>query len=905
LLGFAASATVGTFTSARAESLPNGVERALLGSSGYVRGWSVTAFEREAHDGSADERTTKTKASVQLTNSDGALTLESWFKPASTASNTVVATGRLSLKSDLQGWLLLKVPGRLAVAIDGKPMLRRDTPLAYARGWHAVQLQLPAGIHSVELTSRFARETWSLTARLLDENGSAPAGAQWWLPSSAAKTKTNSEPFGVQVKFAESAPIGLALEIGAPAGTLVTSPEPVTITIALPGASPARVLSAGRWPRDDSPSAYTLHLGPIDELVQLMPHTDGALSIEVRVGKYRVTRALHLSKAALLAWRHAIELRHGLATRTGDSLDVIGASLQVAEQDLAGAMLDNRGLQEIERITSRVERLTQSLTQNQMPWQGAGIHELAWRASADSSLQRFALQAPAHVGDGKPRPLVVVLHGYNGTARHALDAFLDVTSGASEPKVDGYVLAPAAHGNAFYRGPGERDVLEILDWALQALVVDKSRVTITGASMGGTGTAEIAFHYPDRFAALSPLCGYQSYFVRRDTALQPLRQWERKLMHRFSPASSAEAGRYLPMYLAQGLKDKPLENSKVLTARYKELGYSLVEDWPDLGHAVWKRTWAKAGLFPWLSQKQRVEDPPRITLVATALRHGKSHWLNLTDLDPQAEVSRIDAEFKPGNVLVVFTKGVEGFAIGPTAKMDGTQALQVTLDSTKLVVPARTPLRFHREGGVWKAGAFEGAATRKSVHVEGPWSDLWSERLAFVYGSLRSTTAGTNASVARALAAPTGGVDYHYPVVSDREFEAPQFGDMVPILIGSSSDNTWLAQWAKRLPIAVESDSIVLGTHRYKGDRVGAVFVYPNPDHPSSMIGVVTAPTTEGLWQMTLLPLLLPDFTVFDTRITPSAGQPIVGRAGKVLAAGFFNADWSLPARVNDPLDEN
>jgi pimeloyl-ACP methyl ester carboxylesterase len=501
--------------------------------------------------------------------------------------------------------------------------------------------------------------------------------------------------------------------------------------------------------------------------------------------------------------------------------------------------------------------------------------------------------------------LVIVLHGYNGTARRILDAFLDGTSEDTQPKVDGFVLAPAAHGNAFYRGPGERDVLEILDWALQALEVDKSRVTITGASMGGTGTAEVAFHYPDRFAALAPLCGYHSYFVRRDTALQPLRQWERKLMHRFSPASSAEAGRYLPMYLAQGLKDKPLENSKVLTSRYKELGYKLVEDWPDLGHAVWKRTWAKAGLYPWLSEKQRVEDPNRVTLVATALRHAKSHWLSVTELDPQAETSRIDAEFKPGNELAVSTKGVEGFVIGTTARFDRTRTLSITVDGTALSVPGQPPVRLYRERGVWRPGEPKASAMRKAIHVEGPWSDLWNERLAFVYGSQNPATIGTNASVAKALAAPVGGVDWQYPVLSDREFDSAQYSDRVPILIGNPADNYWLGKWAKQLPLVVENDSIVLGTHRYTGDKLGAVFVYPNPEHPSSMIGVITAPTAEGLWQVTQLPILLPDFTVYDARISPSAGQTVLGRAGKVLAAGYFNADWSLPTRVNDPLDDN
>jgi hypothetical protein len=196
-------------------------------------------------------------------------------------------------------------------------------------------------------------------------------------------------------------------------------------------------------------------------------------------------------------------------------------------------------------------------------------------------------------------------------------------------------------------------------------------------------------------------------------------------------------------------------------------------------------------------------------------------------------------------------------------------------------------------------------ALRKAAHVEGPWPELWNESLAFVYGSLNPATVGTNWNVAKAMAEPAGGVDYQYPVVSDQEFNAWHRQDLVPVLVGTTSDNALLSKWAKRLPIEVDREALVFGGRRYVGDRVGAVYVYPNPDHPTTMVGVVTAPSAEGLWQATLLPMLLPDFAIYDAGVTPAAGQPILGRAGKVRAAGFFNADWSLPARVNDPLDEN
>jgi poly(3-hydroxybutyrate) depolymerase len=893
-------------TSAPRAETTGGYERFLLGESGTIPGWLVTAVNRETAslEGEAHPRNGPGDTSVLWVAKDGWLGLEPFFKPRTSGMNIVNATARLSLTAPLNGWLLLRVPGTLLVSIDRKPALHREAPLAQARGWQAVPLRLEAGVHAIELTSRFQRESWGLTAEVIDESGRAPAGAQWWVPFRAAPANKSADPFEVTLQLIDEAPFGLGLELSARNGTRVTKPAPVTVAIKSRKTQFARTLGAAEWPSAASPvSSQHLNIGTIGELLQLVD-TDDVWAVDVRVGADHVSREVQLSSSALLAWQASITALAAPSTQPRQALDVSRASLQSAQRELSLALVENRASREVQRLTERVTRLADALTRHTSPWAMPGIHQLAWRASADSSLQRFALHVPASIDDGRPRPLVVVLHGYNGNGKRALEAFLDTTLEATSPKVDGYVLAPDAHGNAFYRGPGERDVLEILDWAVQALAVDKTRVSITGASMGGTGTAELAFHYPDRFAALSPLCGYQSYFVRRDIALQPLRQWERRLMHRFSPASSAESGRYLPMYLAQGLKDKPLENSRVLTNRYKQLGYSLVEDWPDLGHAVWKRTWAHAGLFPWLSQKQRAEDPSRVTLAITALRHASSHWLSVTELEPQLELARIDAEWRSTNVLAVITKGVRGFAIGSTSRFNASEPVQVQIDGAQLSLPAHSPLRFYLESGKWIQGEPEKTPLRKSVHVEGPWPDLWNEKLAFVYGTLDAATVGTNSSVARALAAPVSGVDYQYPVLSDEEYIRAKRFDSIPILVGTPADHRLLSKWGKKLPIVVEKGAVILGNRRYEADRVGAVFVYPNPENPASLVGIVTAPTPAGLWQSTLLPVLLPDFTVFDARTAAAAGQPILGRAGRVLAAGFFNADWSLPERINDPLDE-
>jgi hypothetical protein len=105
-------------------------------------------------------------------------------------------------------------------------------------------------------------------------------------------------------------------------------------------------------------------------------------------------------------------------------------------------------------------------------------------------------------------------------------------------------------------------------------------------------------------------------------------------------------------------------------------------------------------------------------------------------------------------------------------------------------------------------------------------------------------------------------------------------------------------------PIRVDGDSVVVGSERIKGAELGAAFIRPNPKHPESYVAVVEGVDALGTWRSLSLPDLLPDFVVYDSRVAPSRGQVLL-RSGSLRAGGFFENDWSLPAKVNDPLGVN
>ena len=137
-------------------------------------------------------------------------------------------------------------------------------------------------------------------------------------------------------------------------------------------------------------------------------------------------------------------------------------------------------------------------------------------AACTVPLGRYFGVAPAwHDGD-PPRPAVIFLHGSGGSGATA------VTDPAlADPIVErGYVLlAPTGqkrpgHDGDYWstgRRPPIRDerafLQQVLDDAAPRFHLDRSRVFVTGFSMGGGLVWQLACHGPTDFAAFGPIAG--------------------------------------------------------------------------------------------------------------------------------------------------------------------------------------------------------------------------------------------------------------------------------------------------------------------------------------------------------------------------------------------------------------
>ncbi|MDB4994295.1 MAG: hypothetical protein JWM74_1727, partial [Myxococcaceae bacterium] len=471
--------------------------------------------------------------------------------------------------------------------------------------------------------------------------------------------------------------------------------------------------------------------------------------------------------------------------------------------------------------------------------------------------------------------------------------------------LDAFVITPNGHGNTMYRQLGQDDILRVLDEVMATYPIDKTKVTITGPSMGGIGSAALALRHPDRFAAAAPLCGYHSYFVRRDFIGRPIRPWERFLAEERSNVFWAWNGQNLPLFIVHGTQDLPEANSGVLIEKYDALKYSVEHEHPNLGHNVWQTTYENLRGATWLLGKTRALHPPTIRYRTARMRERDVAWLHFDELAGPDVWGEVEAKVRSRTAISLTTSGVAALHLDRDDKLvDLDKPMTLTVDGTQLVIAPDEPLQLHREGGTWVAGAAKHDQAFKHGDVTGPIRDAFHEPLLFVYGADDPAQTRANEEVARSWASIRGGVDVKYPIMSDTEFFAknePLANGRALFLVGNARSNRVVRALEADFPIKIAGDALTIGTKRFTGPEVGAAFIRPNPKRLDRYVVVVEGLTALGTWRSLSLPDLLPDFVVYDGGIAPARGQMILS-AGSALAGGVFGNDWSVPSFIDDPL---
>jgi predicted peptidase len=121
-------------------------------------------------------------------------------------------------------------------------------------------------------------------------------------------------------------------------------------------------------------------------------------------------------------------------------------------------------------------------------------------------------------------------------------------------------------------------LINLLDYIIANYDVDTERVYLTGLSMGGYGSWALASEYPDRFAAVVPICGggnrIMSIFLKD-----------------------------VPIWAFHGAKDStvPVEESKELVEAINARGGNAkLTIYPEANHDSWTETYNNPEVYDWL-----------------------------------------------------------------------------------------------------------------------------------------------------------------------------------------------------------------------------------------------------------------------------------------------------------------
>ena len=566
----------------------------------------------------------------------------------------------------------------------------------------------------------------------------------------------------------------------------------------------------------------------------------------------------------------------------------------------------------VARRAAELKRLVKAARAGKDPLAGRhGPMLLAYRSALDGSVQPYALYVPKAYKPGarKPLPLFVGLHGLGGRPGRFLRYMTGVPLGPGEtselgerafpaapalPDAPVFLVTPYGRGDIAFRGPGEDDVLSVIAAVEERFAIDRDRVHLTGASMGGIGVFELAVHRPDVFASAIPLCGAADVRMYASVGDRPLRDFEAAVLGAAAAVEWAPNLRGLPVWCVHGSKDttNPSERSRVMIDRMTALGLKPVWDEPPLGHDVWDYTYADGALWK-KSPAVRTSFPAHATYTTGDLRWRGAYWVRVDEAAARDHFATLDATRDGARARVtVTTANVTAFSLllAPAVARDDDVEVLVDGASAWRGSPAALPARVLSLRRPAPGAPFALAAAPPALAPPaGPLGVLSFEPRLYVYATGDPVMRARARALAERLAAPGGMDGPRFPVKPDFAVTADDLATRDVVAIGNADTNWVIAVAARsgRLPVAFEPGALLLGGARYAGRDVGAVFAVPSPFHAGRALIIYGAVGPAGLGLARHLPRYLPDYVVYDRRIAAALGGAVLG-GRDVLAAGFF-----------------
>lgn len=510
------------------------------------------------------------------------------------------------------------------------------------------------------------------------------------------------------------------------------------------------------------------------------------------------------------------------------------------------------------------------------------------RSPIDGQLLFYVFKLPADYRPERRYPLDVALHSGAGLTWQAgwIDGKPSAEPGraSKEPRI---WISPCGRGNNCYAGMGEVAVMDAIADVQRHYPVDTDRVTIGGASMGGTGGFRLATLHPDVFAAAHSLTGGPAYGVpvgngRFDASLLVDNLCNTGMCIWDAP----KEGHWKTNHAyAEGLR----ERAKAYPGFYPNL--ELTD--PKGGHGIIDRRLQDEGR-EWIRQQERNRYPKRVIYKTYCLRYDGAYWTHIDTVDDPTAPARIEAELQHGNRMAVKVQNVDRFRLKLVPELVGKiEEVEVRVnEGPAFSAVAGGEVFFVRVDNRWNVAAARFPPGLVKKHGQsGPVQDVFmGEPVLMVYGTGERADAAAgekrvDAAVLRLFGPGDGSHTLHtgFERKADRDVTAADIAARHLVLFGTPAQNSLVRKIADKLPARFLDDGVEIAGQAHRGEGVGLVMVYPNPLNPERYVLLLPEGYAGGS------PWTYPDYLVTKTVSGPK------GTSQQVLAQGTFDTRWAEP----------
>jgi len=535
--------------------------------------------------------------------------------------------------------------------------------------------------------------------------------------------------------------------------------------------------------------------------------------------------------------------------------------------------------------------------------------KITFVSKIDGSVQYYSLR-PATPAPGDPRPAIVLSCHGAGVKAHR-------QAGAYSSKDWCHIVAPTNRRPFGYDWEdfGRMDAMEVLDLAKRSQRHDRSRVYVTGHSMGGHGAWHLGVTYPDKFAAVGPSAGWLSrstYGRRRSEEAEesPMELLLRRPRKAGDTVALAANLKQHGIYILHGADDDNVPPSQA--RRMSEVLDEFHNDWfyheePGKKH-WWSNDYSDGGSacldWPFMFDMfARHALPPTSAVREVEFVTGNPgvsstcHWLAIEGQIRHQDISKAHILTWPNKrIFRGTTKNVAILRLD-VGHLRSKEPITIDLDGQEIAeipYPEKAgSLWLGRKDGEWRC-IEKPPAEHKGPHRYGSIKDELKHRFLFVYG-----TAGTEEEDSLAFGKArydaetfwyrgNGSID----IIKDSAFDPKRFADRTVVLYGNADTNSAWSRLLTDSPVQVRRGQVLVGSRSFEGDDLSAYFVQPRKDSKVASVIAVAGSGPAGM-RSTYFVSFFRSFVRYPDCLVTRVDKDDAGDSENV-AVGYFGLDWTV-----------